>query len=59
MRHESILETPKEKLVANREHKAYPNIRKTPFYSPEVAVVRSVGIENLLPQLVSTGHATG
>lgn len=45
--------------MANREHKAYPNIRKTPFYSPEVAVVRSVGIENLLPQLVSTGHATG
>lgn len=26
--------------MANREHKAYPNIRETQFYSPEVGLVR-------------------
>jgi len=26
--------------VANREHKAYPNIRETPFYSPGVGLAR-------------------
>ncbi|WP_372719946.1 hypothetical protein [Novipirellula sp.] len=24
--------------MANREHKAYPNIRETPFYSPQAGL---------------------
>ncbi|EMI17613.1 hypothetical protein RMSM_05467 [Rhodopirellula maiorica SM1] len=33
--------------MANRGHKAYPNIRKTPFYSPRVRELGGFEMENL------------
>ncbi|WP_442511349.1 hypothetical protein SH528x_003023 [Novipirellula sp. SH528] len=33
--------------MANREHKAYPNIRETPFYSPGAAKSGEFTIDNL------------
>ena len=37
---------PKERSVANCEHKAYPNIRETPFYSPEGRLARFLAMGN-------------
>ncbi|WP_442511278.1 hypothetical protein SH528x_002948 [Novipirellula sp. SH528] len=31
---------PHGEICANREHKSYPNIRETLFYSPEAGLVR-------------------
>ncbi|WP_372720641.1 hypothetical protein [Novipirellula sp.] len=33
--------------MANREHKAYPNIRETPFYSPRAAKSGGFDMDNL------------